>query len=150
MRHVVVDMTTSLDGLVAGPGDGPELPRGEGGERLHQWVYDLASWRKPHGLAGGTTNRDSEVLDEALGSAGAVVVGSTIQQCLKAGLIDELQVHIAPLPLGRGIRLFDHLGSEQIELEGTTVISSPDVTHLKFRIARGGGRTPATPDPQGG
>ncbi len=75
MGKVVVDITTSLDGFVAGPNDGPELPLGEGGERLHQWVYDLASWREPHGLAGGKANQDSELLEEALGSAGAVVVG---------------------------------------------------------------------------
>jgi hypothetical protein len=40
---------------------------GEGGEQLHQWVYGLMSWREPHGLAGGKSNRDSEVLDEAKG-----------------------------------------------------------------------------------
>jgi len=57
---VVVDITMSLDGFIAGPNDGPELPLGDGGERLHQLVYDLASWREPHGLEGGKTNRDSE------------------------------------------------------------------------------------------
>jgi hypothetical protein len=52
----------SLDGFVAGANDGPELPRGEGGERLHQWVYGLESWRGRHGLDGGETNRDGEIL----------------------------------------------------------------------------------------
>jgi hypothetical protein len=75
MGIVVADITTSLDGFVAGPNDGPELPLGAGGERLHEWVYDLASWREPHGLDGGEINRDSKVLDEAFSSAGAIVVG---------------------------------------------------------------------------
>jgi dihydrofolate reductase len=75
MTRVHLSITMSLDGFVAGPNDGPELGLGEGGERLHEWVYDLASWRGPHGLEGGTTNVNSEVIDEAVARTGAVVVG---------------------------------------------------------------------------
>ena len=75
MARVQLDITMSLDGFVAGPNDGPELPLGAGGERLHEWVYPLASWREPHGLEGGETNSSSEVLDESLQAAGAIVVG---------------------------------------------------------------------------
>jgi len=201
---VVVDITMSLDGFIAGPNDGPELPLGDGGEGLHQWVYDLASWREPHGLEGGKTNRDSEVLDEAMRSTGAMVVGrrmfenakgwgenppfhkpvfvlthetraieaksggttftfvtdgiesaleqaraaaagkdvslgggaNTIRQFLGAGLVDELQIHIAPLLLGDGIRLFEQLGTQRVEVERTRVIDSPEVTHLRFRVVK--------------
>jgi dihydrofolate reductase len=204
MGDVVVDITTSLDGFIAGPNDGPDLPLGAGGERLHQWVYDLASWREPHGLGGGKTNRDSEVLDEALRTTGAIIVGrrmfdnaqgwgdnppfhkpvfvltheprepeakeggttftfvndgiesaleqakaaagnknvsvgggaNTVQQYLNAGLLDEIQLHITPVLLGGGIRLFEQLDAEQIELERTRVIESPAVTHLRFRVVR--------------
>jgi dihydrofolate reductase len=204
MGKVLVDITTSLDGFVAGPNDGSELPLGEGGERLHQWVYNLASWREPHGLEGGDTNRDSEILEEAMRNNGAIVLGrrmfenadgwgdnppfhvpvfvlthepreqlakeggttftfvtdgiesalqqakaaagekdvaiaggaNTIQQFLRAGLIDQVQIHIAPLLLGGGIRLFDNLGTGEIEVERTRVIESPNVTHLKFRIVK--------------
>ena len=59
-----------------------------------------------------------------------------IQQYLKAGLLDEMQIHVAPLLLGAGIRLFDHLGPEPVELESTRVIESPGVTHLRFRVAK--------------
>jgi hypothetical protein len=52
----------SLDGFIAGPNDDVERPLGDGGNRLHEWVYDLACWRERHGLAGGKTNRDAEVL----------------------------------------------------------------------------------------
>jgi dihydrofolate reductase len=204
MGKVVLDITTSLDGFVAGPNDGPELPLGEGGERLHEWAYRLASWREPHGLEGGETNSSSEVLEEGLQSSGAIVVGkrmfdnaqgwgenppfhkavfvlthtereplakeggttftfvtdgvesaveqaraaagdkdvsigggaSTAQQCLRAGLLDELQIHVAPLLLGGGIRLFEDLDAEGIELEATRVIDSPGVTHLRYRVVR--------------
>ena len=61
---------------------------------------------------------------------------STAQQCLRAGLIDELQIHVAPLLLGGGVRLFDDLGGEGIELEVTRVIESPGVTHLRYRVVK--------------
>jgi dihydrofolate reductase len=59
-----------------------------------------------------------------------------IQQYLKAGLLDDIQIHIMPVLLGEGRRLFEHLGTDQIELEGTGVIDSPGVTHLRFRPGR--------------
>lgn len=65
MGKVTLDMSMSLDGFITGPNDEVERPLGEGGERLHEWVYDLVSWRERHGLAGGKTNSDAEVLDEA-------------------------------------------------------------------------------------
>jgi dihydrofolate reductase len=58
-----------------------------------------------------------------------------IQQYLKAGLVDELQIHVVPTLLGDGVRLFEnHLGSERPELECTRVIESPAVTHLKYQL----------------
>jgi len=56
---------------------------------------------------------------------------NTIQQYLKAGLLDEIQIHRVPVLVGDGIRLFEHLGTRQIELECTRVIESPAVTHLR-------------------
>ena len=199
---VVLDITMSLDGFIAGPNDGPENPLGDGGERLHEWVYDLAAFRQPHGLAGGETNNDSEILDEAFNRSGAIICGkrmfdaadgwgddppfhkpvfvlthedreelvkkggttftfvtdgiesaleqarsvagskdvaiaggaNTVQQFIKAGLLDEMQIHVAPMMLGGGIRLFDRLTSQQIDLRKTGVIDSPQVTHLRFRF----------------
>ena len=128
MGRVLVDITVSMDGFVAGPNDDPERPLGEGGDRLHQWVYGLESWRERHGLAGGEANRDAEVLDDG----GA----NTIQQYLTAGHVDEVQIHVVPVLLGDGLRLFEHLGTEPIELETTRVIDSPDVTHLKFAVVK--------------
>jgi dihydrofolate reductase len=62
---------------------------------------------------------------------------SVAQQYLKAGLLDELQIHVAPVLLGGGVRLFDGVGPDPIALEVTRVIDSPAVTHLKFRVAGG-------------
>ena len=56
-----------------------------------------------------------------------------MQQYLAAGLLDELQVHVAPLLLGDGVRLFDQAAGE-LELE--RVIASPAVTHLRYRVVR--------------
>jgi dihydrofolate reductase len=61
---------------------------------------------------------------------------SIAQQCLKLGLLDEIQIDLVPVLLGGGVRLFDHLGATPIELESTGVIVAPSVTHLKFRIVK--------------
>ncbi len=55
---------------------------------------------------------------------------------MKAGLVDEMQIHLVPVLLGEGIRLFEHMGTEQIELERIRVIESPGVTHLRFRVVK--------------
>ena len=59
-----------------------------------------------------------------------------VQQYLNAGLLDELQIHVAPVFLGGGVRLFDRLGPDPIELEATRVIESPTVTHLRYRVVK--------------
>jgi dihydrofolate reductase len=65
------------------------------------------------------------------------VGGSTIvQQCLQAGSLDEIQIHLAPVLLGAGIRLFDHLGAEPQTLEILRVVTTPDVTHLLYRVVK--------------
>ena len=75
MGNVFLDISASLDGYVAGPNPSLEHPLGEGGELLHEWVFPLAAWRKPHGLDGGITNASSEVIEEVLARQGAVVMG---------------------------------------------------------------------------
>jgi len=87
------------------------------------------------------TDGIESALEQAKAAAGDryVVVGggaNTAQQYLKAGLLDEIQIHLVPIVLGEGIRLFDHLGIEQIELEKTRVIDSSAVTHLRFGVIK--------------
>ena len=66
----------------------------------------------------------------------AVGAASLVQQCLKAGLLDEVHVDVVPVLLGDGVRLFDNLGTEPIELERTALIADPGVTHMTFRIIK--------------
>ena len=61
---------------------------------------------------------------------------SILQQALKAGLVDEISVDVAPLILGAGVRLFDHLGTDPIELEQLDAIRGLGVTHIKYRVVK--------------
>jgi dihydrofolate reductase len=211
-----LDITTSLDGYVAGPDQTLEEPLGRGGESLHEWAVRLGSWRERHGLEGGVDHGpDDEVLEETVARAGAFVMGrrmfsggegpwetdpnrngwwgdeppfhapvfvlthherepetmkggttftfvtdgpeaalalaqeaagdrdvqvsggaSVAQQYLAADLLDELQVHVVPLLLGGGVRLFDGLPNAVVGLECTRVVDSPAVTHLRYRVLR--------------
>lgn len=78
-------------------------------------------------------------VQQAKAAAGDKVVGvhgaSAAQQCLAAGLMDEIQVHLAPVLLGSGTRLFDQLGG-QFQLKRTNVIDTPNATHLRFTVIR--------------
>jgi dihydrofolate reductase len=74
---------------------------------------------------------------KAAGGDRDVVIGggaNTAQQYLKAGLVDEIQIHLVSKLLGEGIRLFDRIGAELIELKNTRVIESSGVIHLRFRV----------------
>jgi dihydrofolate reductase len=216
MGKLILDISMSLDGFVAGPNQTLDEPLGKGGEQLHEWAFAAKSWRDAHGLSGGETNVDSEVIEESLRNTGATVMGrrmfsggegswqddpnadawwgddppfhhpvfvlthharepvnkqggttftfvtegiesaleqarsaagekdvavgggaNVAQQYLEAGLLDELQIHVAPVFLGDGVRLFeDHLGLERRKLECTRVIESPAVTHLRYVVVK--------------
>ncbi len=75
---------------------------------------------------------------ETAGENDVVVMGGADlgQQYLAAGLIDEIQIHLVPILFGGGIRMFDHLGAEHIELEPVEVIEGPSATHLRYRVRR--------------
>ena len=61
---------------------------------------------------------------------------SSVQQALKAGLLDEFHMNIVPVLLGEGVRLFDHLGSVPIHLERIRTLETPGATHLSFRVVK--------------
>ncbi|MDQ5825820.1 MAG: dihydrofolate reductase family protein [Chloroflexota bacterium] len=79
-----------------------------------------------------------EKAQTAAGNKDIRVLGgaNAAQQYLKAGLLDEIQIYLVPVLLGEGIRLFEHLGSEFVELERTQVIEAPGVTQLTFRVVK--------------
>ena len=75
MGKVRFEISMSLDGYVAGPSPSLEEPLGKGGEGLHEWVVRLASWRRQHGLEGGETGPDDDMLAESVANAGATIMG---------------------------------------------------------------------------
>jgi dihydrofolate reductase len=200
MGSVVIDLSISLDGFIAGPDDGAELPLGRGGTALFTWMtagppaneaerrlrppdpskpivdewvsgtgaiisgrrtFDIANgWRDGHPVdvpifvvtheaptQGDWSPRVSfvtEGLDTALdraqqaaGDKSVSIAGAELaRQLLRSNRVDEIQVSVAPVLLGGGVRLFDDLGPEPITLEQTRVIGSDGVTHLRYRVVR--------------
>jgi dihydrofolate reductase len=74
MTKVAAGITTSLDGYIAGPNDGPGRGLGDGGERLHYWVFG-GSWSYDEEPSGEATGADKELLEGAMARVGAVVGG---------------------------------------------------------------------------
>ena len=192
-------MSMSVDGFIAGPNEGPGNGLGDGGMRLHEWMFgegdvDLESIRRSGGangqivdefmatgatvagratfeLAGGwggdhhdgapifiysrrepgidisrwplvTYVSDVETaITEAKRAAGdknVLVHGAAVTQlALAAGLLDEMELHVVPVLLGQGRRLFDGLEPKQIELDCTRVLEGENgVTHMHYRVRR--------------
>jgi dihydrofolate reductase len=202
LGKVISGITMSLDGFVAGTNDSPELPLGDGGDKLFTWYFSgEVEIAMPNGMSLKVSPKSAELLKESLSTIGAMVAGrrmfdiagawgghppgspcfimthhppqewvkagspftfvtdgiesaicqakkaagdkdvaissaSINQQCLKAGLLDEIHVSVVPLLLGAGVRLFDHLGTVPVELERLSVVEAPGVTHLLFRVVK--------------
>ncbi len=134
-------------------GEGPweDDPRADGwwGDEppFHVPVFVLTQHaRETKVMQGGTsftfvTDGIEAALEQARAAAGEQDVllaggASVVQQYLKAGLLDEIQIHLAPVLLGDGASLFDRLGIDAIGLEARRVIASPSVTHLKLTVPR--------------
>jgi dihydrofolate reductase len=111
----------------------------------HTPVYVLTHHpREPLEMQGGTTfhfvtDGVESALEQARAAAGEREVSiaggaSTVQQFLRAGLLDELYLHIAPVILGAGERLLDGVGD--LTLEPIKVVASPAATHVKYRVVR--------------
>jgi len=212
MTRFFLDISMSLDGFVAGPDATLEEPLGKDGERLHEWVLRLASWRSQHGLEGGETGPDDELVNRTWGRVGAVVMGRKMfsggdgpwesdpnadawwgdnppfhvpvfvlthherepvekeggttftfvtdgfesaleqaraaagekdisiaggaevaQQALRAGVVDDVTLHLAPVLLGGGTSLFGDLGTD-LTLNLTNVLEAPFATHLQYVV----------------
>jgi dihydrofolate reductase len=133
-----------------GPGPWPEVPwNGWWGENppFHMPVIVLSHFaRKPLVCEGGTTfTFTSEGLDSALAMARERAQGRDVaisggagvaRQFLAAGLVDEFMIHLVPVLLGAGVRLFEDAASPAIALEQTDVVEAPGVTHLTYRVSR--------------
>ncbi|HKC18165.1 MAG TPA: dihydrofolate reductase family protein [Candidatus Dormibacteraeota bacterium] len=213
MSKVICHQSISIDGFSAGPNQSLENPIGEGGMRLHEWMFETAAFRRMQGLDGGSEGADSAVVEElasntgvgahimgrnmfavgrgewdldwrgwwgpnppyhdatfvlthyprdpipmeggttfyfvtdgiesalrqareAAGTKDVQVAGgaSTVRQFLRAGLLDELSLHLVPTVLGSGERLLENVG--EVRMTPVEVIASPAVTHIRYRIER--------------
>ncbi|GAB3949244.1 dihydrofolate reductase family protein [Micromonospora vulcania] len=101
------------------------------------------------------TDGVASAVEQARAAAGGKDVavaggGSLVRQVIKAGLLDELELHVVPVVLGTGLRLFDADldldEKEAIELTPTRVISTPQVTHIRYKV---GGRAALVLDDRG-
>jgi dihydrofolate reductase len=212
MTKVTAEISTSLDGYVAGANASLENPLGEGGERLHEWAIATKTFREHHGMDGGETGPDDELFAESVARQGAVVMGrkmfsggagpwaddpnpdgwwgdeppfhkpvfvlthhdreplalgettftfvtdgiasaveqaraaagendvhvaggaETIQNAIRAGLLEELTIHLTPILLGGGVPLLAGLGAGGFAQ--SRVVGSPaGVAHLTYRIS---------------
>lgn len=202
MSQVILNISMSLDGFIAGSNDNQQQPLGDKGDILQAWmfsgeetsqtnsffklssidknVFDSASektgamivgrrtydivngWGGSHPLENvplfvlthsipdsppeGTTpftfitDGVEQAVKQAKEAAGSkdVSVGtaSVAQQCIKSGLLDGLDLHIAPVLLGNGVRLFDYIGEESVMLKSTEVIEGTGVIHVKYDVLR--------------
>jgi dihydrofolate reductase len=97
-------------------------------------------WPRPdstvHFVTDGIASAVRQAKTAAAGKSVGVHGADTIQQCLNAGLVDEIQVDIAAVLLGSGIRLFDHLAGTPIVLGNPTAIPGVGVTHLRYPVRK--------------
>jgi len=87
------------------------------------------------------TDGIQSALERAKAAAGeedvSVMGGAEIgQQYIRAGLIEEIAIHLVPVLFGSDTRMFEHLGSEHIRLESMEVIEATAATHLRFRVLK--------------
>src|SRR6188472_2304766 len=123
-----------------------DVAHGWGGN--HAWgpafvlTHQIPSgWPRPN----STVHFVTDGIESAVGQAKAAAAGKSvgvhgadiIQQLLNAGLLDEISIDVAPVLLGSGIRLFDHLVGTPIVLGNPKVIPGIGVTHLRYPVRAG-------------
>jgi dihydrofolate reductase len=98
-----------------------------------EWVYEGSPFTfVTDGIENALEKAREIAGDKNIGVGGADIA----RQCLKMGRLDEIHIDLVPVLLGQGVRLFEYLGIEPIELESTGVRESPGVTHLSFRVVK--------------
>jgi dihydrofolate reductase len=210
MAKLRFNITMSLDGYVAGPGQSLENPLGEGGRGLHEWAFATRTWRAMHGMDGGETGLDDDRAVAATEDVGATIMGRNMfgpvrgpwaddawtgwwgddppfhtpvivlthhpreplemrggttfhfvsdgiesaleravqaaggrdvslgggadaaRQYLRAGLIDAMEIHVVPMFLGGGSRLFEDLDGGPTGYECVGLVSSSAAAHYAY------------------
>jgi dihydrofolate reductase len=98
-----------------------------------EWVYEGSPFTF---VTDGVESAVEKAREVAGDKDVAVGAASLAQQCIRAGLLDEIHVDLVPVLLGDGVRLFEHLGTGPIELEYTEVVEGDGVAHLTFRVVK--------------
>lgn len=122
-----------------------EVADGWGGN--HAWgpayvvTHEIpAGWPRPnstvHFVTDGIESAVKQAKAAAAGKTVAVHGADTIQQLLNAGLLDELNIDVAAVLLGSGVRLFDHLAGAPRVLGNPSVIQGVGVTHLRYPVRK--------------
>jgi dihydrofolate reductase len=128
MTVVAAAITTSVDGFITGPNDGPERGLGEGGERLHYWVFG-GPWTYDEEPTGKATGEDRAYLDEAMARVGAVVGGR--------GTYEAADHWGGSNPFGVPFFIVTHRADQQPD-EGFTFVSGVEEAVGRAREAAGG------------
>jgi dihydrofolate reductase len=143
MAQVNFEISQSLDGYVAGPDPGLDEPLGKDGERLHDWVVGLESWRESHGKEGGERGEDSELLEAARARNGATIMGRKMYSSGSGPWEDDPKANgwwgDEP-PFGHPVFVLTHHEREPLELKGTTfhyVTDGPEAALERARDAAG-------------
>jgi dihydrofolate reductase len=139
-------MGRNMFGPIGGGAWGEEAWTGWWGEDppYHHSVFILTHYqRDPVEMRGGTTfHFVTDGIESALDRAREAAAGEDVRLCggadvarqyLAAGLLDELELHVVPVVLGDGARLFENLGNAGVDLEQIRAVEAPGVTHLKYR-----------------
>ena len=108
-------------------------PLGDGGIEIHNWMFKQKSFLEHLG------DDIHNVLEKAKKDAGSKDVrisggANVIQQFLNAGLIDEFNIHLTPIILISGVKLFDKIDKEKFSIQILEVVNSENVTHLKYKL----------------
>lgn len=136
---VICNISVSLDGFVAGPNQTLEEPLGKGGEGLHEWVFRLKSWRDAHGMEGGETGPDDDVIAEAVERAGATIMGRRMFSSGAGPWEDDPKANgwwgDEP-PFHHPVFVLTHHPREPLELQGTTFTFVTDGIQAAVEQAR--------------
>ncbi len=144
LREDIMEEATKVVGALVGGRRLYDNANGWNGEHPLHVPFFILTHHPPEvtGKINGTFVTDGleSALRQAQAVAGDKVVAvaspNVAQQCLRAGLLDEISLHIAPVLLGDGVRLFDLQGITPIELESTQVSDGGNILHLNFRVVK--------------
>jgi dihydrofolate reductase len=148
-RELLRSSVAGLGAIIAGrrtyddsiEGWGADGPTGPARRPIFVVTHDAPKESPENGVYTFVTGGIEQALQMAKATAGdkdiAIMGGADIgQQYLKAGLVDDIGIHLVPVLFGGGTRMLDHLGNEHIQLEIIEVIPTSTATHIRYRIIK--------------